>query len=121
MPWSSKVLAGFAKVPDAPSEADFHGPYNKLLYTLFPAESDFTVVPQYLPGSRESADFIVMFEVLLVDKPVLILELKSPGQLRYPSTREAADLQVRSRMRDLAGQSCSFHSLGGAKYLRLYR
>jgi hypothetical protein len=125
MPWPPKVLAGFTKLSnlsDPPSEADYHGPYNKLLYTLFPAETDFTVVPQYLPGSSESADFIVMFEVLLVDKPVLILEPKLPGQLRYPSTREAADLQVRSRMRDLAGQSCSFYSLGwGAKWLRLHR
>jgi hypothetical protein len=105
MPWPSKLLASFAKVPDVPSEAEFRGPYNKLLYTLFPVESDFTVVPRYLLGPRESADFVVMFEVLLVDRPVLILELKPPGHLRYPSTREAADLQIRSRIKDLAGRS----------------
>jgi hypothetical protein len=122
MPWSPKVLASFTKIPDAPSEADFRGPYNKLLHTLFPAESDYTVVPQYLPGAREAADFIVMFEVLHIDKPVLILEPKAPGQLRCPSTRKAADMQVRFRMTDLAGQSCSFYSLGwGAKCLQLYR
>ena len=105
MPWPPRVLAGFVKLPEAPSEADFHGPYNKLLYTLFPADSEFTVVPQYLPGSCESAGFIVMFEVWLADKPVLVLELKAPTRLRYPSTREDADLQIRTRIRDLARQS----------------
>lgn len=105
MPWPPKVQAGFTKLPTIPSEADFHGPYNKLLYTLFPADSDFTVVPHYLPGSRESADFIVMFEVLLEDKPVLVLELKAPARLQYPSTREDADLQIRTRLRDLARRS----------------
>ena len=104
MPWPPRILAGFAKLPDAPSEADFYGPYNKLLYTLFPPSSEFTVVPQYLPGSRESAEFIVMFEVMFADKPVLVLEVKSPARLQYTSTREDADLQIRIRIRDLARQ-----------------
>ena len=104
MPWPPRVLAGFAKLPNAPSEADFHGPYNKLLHTIFPSDSDFTVVPQYLPGPRDSSDLVFALEVLFTGRPVLILELWSPGHLRYPSTREAADLQIRYRIRDLAGQ-----------------
>ena len=121
MPWPPKVLAGFVKLPGVPSEADFCGPYNKLLYTLFPAESDFTVVPQYLPGTRGSADFIVMFEVLLADKPVLVLELKAPSQLRYASTRTNADLQIRTRIMDVARQSQPLYSPGwGASYFRFY-
>ena len=102
MPWPPRVLRQFAKVPNAPSESDFHGPYNKLLNTLFPVDTEFTVVPQYLPGSRESEDFVVMFEVLLEDKPVFVLELTQPGNLRWDSTREIADLRIRSRLRDLA-------------------
>ena len=102
MPWPPRILSQFAKVPNAPSESDFHDPYNKLLNTLFPVDTEFTVVPWCLPGSRKSADFIFMFEVLLEDKPVFVLELKQPGNLRWNSTREAVDLQIRSRLRDLA-------------------
>jgi len=104
MPWPPRVLRQFQKVPISPSEADFHGPYNRLLYTLFPPDTDFTVVPRYLRNnSREPADFLFMLEVFLVDKPVFILEIKSPEVLRYASLREAADRQVRSRIRDLYG------------------
>jgi hypothetical protein len=65
----------------------------------------FTVVPQYMPASHQSADFLVLFEVLLEDRLVLILELKPPGDLRYASRREAADNQIRDRIRDLSGVS----------------
>lgn len=101
--WPDKVLRQFATVPQNPSEGDFHAPYNKLLYTLFPCDSDFVVVPQYLPDSRNAADFIVMFEVLLVNRPVLILELKPPSHLAILSKRQAADDQIRMRMGDLVG------------------
>ncbi len=103
MPWPTLVVRQFEKVPATPTEADFHGPYNKLLYTLFPANTAFTVVPQFMPTSRESADFLIYFEVMLEDRPVLIVELKSPGDLRYASKREAADKQIRGHIRDLFG------------------
>ena len=103
MPWPTLVVRQFEKVPATPTVADFHGPYNKLLYTLFPANTAFTVVPQFMPASRESADFLIYFEVMLEDRPVLIVELKSPGDLRYASKREAADKQIRGRIRDLFG------------------
>ena len=42
--WPDKVIRQFNSVPVVnPSESDFHGPYNKLLCTLFPADSDFAV------------------------------------------------------------------------------
>ncbi|KZT08512.1 uncharacterized protein LAESUDRAFT_724020 [Laetiporus sulphureus 93-53] len=101
MPWPAKVVRQFEKVPANPSEADFHGPYNKLLYTLFPPDTDFMVDFQYVRGPWEAADLVFMFEVVFEDKPVFILELKPPGHLRYPSMRKAADRQIRSRIRDL--------------------
>ena len=102
MPWPAKVVRQFEKVPINPSGAEFHGPYNRLLYTLFPTDTDFTVIPQFMPTSREAADFLVTYEVYLEDKPVFILRIKPPKDLRYASTREKADLQIRSRVRDLA-------------------
>lgn len=105
MPWPALVQRQFDKVPANPSEADFHGPYNKLLYTTFPHE--FTVVPQYLPGSRGAADFFVMFEVLLEDRVVFILEVKPPGDLDRLSRRATADNQIRERIADVGGPPCS--------------
>ncbi|KAF8220655.1 hypothetical protein L208DRAFT_1079733, partial [Tricholoma matsutake] len=64
-----------------PKESDLHSPYNKLLHTFFPPpNSDFMVMPQYLqPSSRDSADFIVCFEIYLKNLPVFIVELKDPS------------------------------------------
>ncbi|KAF8331944.1 uncharacterized protein EI90DRAFT_3145515 [Cantharellus anzutake] len=100
MPWSVPVKRQFEKVPANPSKADFHGPYNKLLYSLFPADSLFMVIPP-LPASHESADFLTLFEVLFEDKPVIILGLNPPSHLRYPSNRKAADKEIRDRIIDL--------------------
>lgn len=102
--WPEKVLRQFATVPPNPTESQFHAPYNKLLNTLFPVDSDFVVVPQYLPDSRNAADFIVMYEILLVNKPVFVLGLKPPSHLEILSKRQAADEQIRMRMGDLVGQ-----------------
>ncbi|KAF8438583.1 hypothetical protein L210DRAFT_3544458 [Boletus edulis BED1] len=94
MPWPEKVI-----------RHDFHGAYNKLLHTLFPPDTNFTVVPQYLkPASSKSDDCIFTFEILLENRPVFILELKNPADLRFISSRQAADVQIRERLGDLAGQ-----------------
>ena len=104
-----RVIRQFEKVPVNPSEADFHGPYNKLLNIVFPPDSAYTVVPQYTPTSREAANWIVMFDVLLKDNPVFILKLKQPDDLLYASSRAAADRQVRACIWDLNGSSHSVH------------
>ncbi|KIJ47964.1 hypothetical protein M422DRAFT_28505, partial [Sphaerobolus stellatus SS14] len=108
--WPDKIIRQFNTVPHNPSESDYHGPYNKLLYTLFPLDSDFVVVPQYLPDSRNAAEFIVMFEILLLNRPVLILELKPPSHHNVLSKRKAADEQIRSRMVDLV-EACPLETL----------
>ena len=75
----------FKKVHENPSHANFHDSYDKLLGTLFPTESDFTIVPRFLPGPYDSPDFVFTFEVLLGSdsKLVFVLELKSPEDLQY--------------------------------------
>lgn len=109
MPWPEKVIRQFQSIPPNPIEGDFHGAYNKLLNILFPPDSDFTVVPQYLkPASLKSADYIVTFEIILENKPVFILELKKPADLNFISMRQAADVQIRERLGDLAGQLRTF-------------
>jgi len=108
--WPDKITRQFNAIPPNPSESDYQGPYNKLLNTLFPPDSDFVVVPQYLLDSRNSADFVVMFEILLVNKPVLFLELKPPSHLNLLSKHQAADKHIRSRMTDVVA-TCPLETL----------
>ncbi|KAG9028308.1 hypothetical protein FRB95_006612 [Tulasnella sp. JGI-2019a] len=48
-----------------------------------------------------AVEFIVAFEVYFNDMPVLILELKRPGDIIWYSRRETADQQIRERLGDL--------------------
>ena len=118
MPWPSKITRAFATVGGGVNisvhESQYYGPYNKLLYTLFPADSDFIVSPNYIPGNKEDgADFIISFEITLRQHPVLILEVKPPQHLLFASTRKAADRQMRERLFDLRGvwRRCRLRSL----------
>jgi len=110
--WPEKVIRQFSTVPQFPSEADYHGPYNKLLYTLFPPDTDFVVVPQRFPQSKNAADFVFMYEIRHGTRPVLVIELMPPRHLSLLSKRQEADLQVRSRFFDVAA-SCPIGTLYG--------
>ena len=107
MPWTSKILRQFRKIPDNPSEADYHGPYNKLLCTLFPGNTDYTVFPRYVPGSYESPAARFLFDVLYDDKPVFILEHRPPQYFETFYERDDADLKLRQRIEDLRRKSSS--------------
>ncbi|KAJ7089326.1 hypothetical protein B0H15DRAFT_885465 [Mycena belliarum] len=102
--WPDSVLRRFRAVPLNPRENDLYGPWNKLLSYLFPPSSDFTVAPQsyLLSTSHGTADFVVEYEILYNNVPVLIVEIKPPGNLRLPSAREDADTLIRRRIRDLS-------------------
>ncbi|KAK0243225.1 hypothetical protein EDD85DRAFT_878153, partial [Armillaria nabsnona] len=83
MTWPDPILRPFQSVRPNPAENDLHGPYNKLLNYLFPIDSPYAVVPQYLqPGSRDSSDRILTFEITLANQLVFILALKNPEALR---------------------------------------
>ncbi|KIJ09103.1 hypothetical protein PAXINDRAFT_17807 [Paxillus involutus ATCC 200175] len=88
MPWPEKVICQFQIIPPNPTESDFQGAYNKLLYTLFPADTDFTVVPLYLkPASSANFSdyYITAFEIIFKNTPVFILQLKKPANLDFIS------------------------------------
>ena len=109
MPWPSQITSAFATVEGGNDivahRNQYHGPYNKLLYTLFPADSDFIVSPNYvdiLGNTSGDANFFMSFEITFHQHPVLILEVKPPQQLLFTSKREAADRQIRQRLVDLA-------------------
>ncbi|KAI6031115.1 hypothetical protein PISMIDRAFT_671722 [Pisolithus microcarpus 441] len=104
MPWPTKISRAFATEggPNGAIDNRYYGAYNKLLYTLFPPDSDFTVSPNYLPSDIDNiTDFVALFEVMFRDHPVLVLQMKPPQCLSMMSAREAADKQMRDRLADL--------------------
>jgi len=107
--WPDSILRRFATIPsDNPTEGEYHGPYNKLFHIVFGVDSDFAILPQYLLNhTLDTDDPTMTFRVDLVVKPLLILHLKSPGDIALPSRRQAADDQIRSHMVDIIGQSSS--------------
>lgn len=102
-PWPSDISRLFLSLPANPSESDFYAPYNKLLSTLFPVDTAFTVAPQphLVADSGNSITILVEYVVFYEDKPVFILEITNPSKLRLLSAREDGDNQIRRRIRDL--------------------
>ncbi|OBZ70683.1 hypothetical protein A0H81_09187 [Grifola frondosa] len=109
MPWPPTIPRTFKATPPGSSELEFHGPYNKLLYSLFPTNSDFSIVPRYLesatlPSGDLVFSFTVFFPVANVDRPVLSLELTGARGVESALRRREADEHVRRRMHELRDQ-----------------
>lgn len=106
MPWPTKISRAFATKGGRTGVIDnrYFSPYNQLLYTLFPPDSDFCISPNYYipPGSTDPTDPVVSFEVTYHHQPILILVVMPPGHLSSVSTREAADKHIRRRFMDLS-------------------
>ena len=104
MTWA-KVLREFemAAAKKSRFQAEYHGAYDKLLNTLFPTHDDFTVRPSYMPGLRSSADFLLTYQLFHKYKPVLVLEIKRPGDLPSDTKRRMANDQIRGRLKDMRG------------------
>ena len=104
MPWPPTILNTFPDASTQPSGGDYHGPYTKLLSSLFPPGSGFSIGPQRLPANQ-TLNSVLMFKVTLGGKPVLVLELQQPIGRQFSSTSEAANNQFRSPLKELAGWS----------------
>lgn len=106
MVWDEYITRSFGLIPQNSFESGYYGSWNRLLNTLFPPTSRFTVQPQYLrPNSRDATDFIVAFLVELGELPVLLIGIKMPLVLDLPSSREEADTQMRRRFQSVRGQN----------------
>ena len=81
-----------------------HAPYNKLLNTLFPVDTDFTVIPNFREiNSAKGEDHLVTFEIFLENRPVFVLKREKDFSVK--SKRTAADDQLRGRLGDLIGNA----------------
>jgi hypothetical protein len=107
--WPVKVQRQFDIAQAAGNDAlenVLHAPYNKLLNTLFPVDTDFTVIPNFQEiHSTKGADYLVTFEIFLENRPVFVLELKREKDFSVRSKRMAADDQLRGRLGDLIGNA----------------
>ncbi|KAH9170962.1 hypothetical protein EDB89DRAFT_1852952 [Lactarius sanguifluus] len=103
MPWAKPILYEFKMIPKKPSIPDFYIFYDKILYTLYPANTDFTIFPRYVPGPPPLHRFYneVKFDNKNDLKLVFLLDLKRPGDLRYSLKRHAADQQIRKHLKAL--------------------
>jgi hypothetical protein len=107
--WPVKVQRQFDIAQAAGNDAlenVLHAPYNKLLNTLFPVDTDFTVIPNFQEiDSTKGADYLVTFEIFLENRPVFVLGLKREKDFSVRSKRTAADNQLRGRLGDLIGNA----------------
>lgn len=112
--WADYIVKRFNTIPQNSRENDFYAPYNKLLCSEFPVDSNYTVAPQSypIPSSRDSIDFVIEYLVLEDDLPVFVLEIKEPSKINFLSSRQEADLQIRKRLRDLVDK-CPIDELNG--------
>ncbi|KAI6031071.1 hypothetical protein PISMIDRAFT_6504 [Pisolithus microcarpus 441] len=79
--------------------------FNKLLHSLFPPDTEFTVVLEYpKPTPPQSCGPISFLEVFIGTRPVFILELNARADLMYESLRQAADEVIRARLGGLASR-----------------
>ncbi|KAG2338854.1 hypothetical protein BDR05DRAFT_939900 [Suillus weaverae] len=103
--WPVKVQRQFDIAQAAGNDAlenVLHAPYNKLLNTLLPVYTDFTVIPNFQEiNSTRGAEYLVTFEIFLENQPVFVLELKREKDFSVRSKRTAADDQLRGRLGDL--------------------
>ena len=100
MVWPAPIVNSFASVTHINTdESVYYGPFNKLLYYLFPWESNYEIVPQFKRplNSQESIDFVTVLVVNLDRHPVFFIEVKPPSSLALPSKRQEADIQMRQR------------------------
>ncbi|OCH89717.1 hypothetical protein OBBRIDRAFT_813038 [Obba rivulosa] len=89
----------FQCVPPNPSESDLLGPYNKLLYTLFPTSTNSTAAPWYSePTASELDDLVLIFNVFLKNTPVFVLHALGTKLCFYhlDSTRAHAEILPRA-------------------------
>ncbi|KAH9475287.1 hypothetical protein JR316_0012398 [Psilocybe cubensis] len=101
-PWSSEIMECFQKIkPDL--ESDFTpAAYNKLLNTLFPVNTPYTVFPQvHRHEDLSTPTARTTFTVYYRNSPVFLLDLHAYPTLSRISARENADDHIRIHVRDL--------------------
>lgn len=102
--WPRVILNTFEAARRAPDESAYHGPYNKLLYTLFPGDSSYyvTFVKRVITADgRVERSFALIVE-LEEHGPVFFVSVEPhASDLAIISKREEADILIRQHYADM--------------------
>lgn len=93
-------------------ESDFYGPYNTLLFELFPPSEHYQITPLY-KRAEGSLDFTIQYIVHRRRVPVFFLEIKTYRSLKDLSARAAADDQMRQRFQAFSSGQIPIPTLYG--------
>ena len=83
-----------------PSLPDFFCPYGPIMTSLFPGPDYYVGARSRVGGLPHYAQLDVYFE----DKPVLMLDINAPGDLRYSLMRQKAIQKIQERSKVLRRQ-----------------
>ncbi|KAK7692125.1 hypothetical protein QCA50_003744 [Cerrena zonata] len=93
--WPHLLVDSFANVASTTqSGKTIYGPWNRLLNTLFPPDTQFEVVPHY-SISNDATDVMIFLLIYIETSPIFLVELKQPSDFRYSSKRQEADIKMR--------------------------
>lgn len=113
MPYSSGVNEQFEIVDLFTSEeSDFYGPFNSLLFELFPTSEHYQISPQF-KRLHGSLDYTIQFIIRRRRVPVFFVEVKTFRSLKELSARMSADKQMRESYLDFASGNISTPTLYG--------
>ena len=102
MPWKRNIYREFRKVGKNPSLVDLFRPYMPLMSSLFPGP-DFTVCPRSRSQSGRLLNY-AQLDVYFENKPVLMLDINAPGDLRNMTMRQEAIQKIQERSKVLRRQ-----------------
>jgi len=113
MPYSADVTEQFEIVDLFTSEeSDFYGPFNTLLFELFPANEHYQIAPRF-KRVHGSLDCSIQFIIRRRRVPIFFVEIKTFRSLKELSARASADRQMRDRYLEFASGSISIPTLYG--------
>ena len=113
MPYSVGVTEQFEIVDlFTTEERDFYGPFNSLLFELFPTNEHYQIAPRFkrLQGSLY---FTIQSIIRCRRVPVFFIEIMTFRSLKELSGRASADRQMRERYLEFASATISTPALYG--------
>ena len=116
--WNENVIRRFRSVEtNSNLEKRYYGPYNKLLTSIFPPDSDFTVAPVTHPiegnlSTDLSVEYMVTIDQNDMNMPVLFVEIKDPTTIGKLYNRRQAHKQMLERFQQM-GYDCLLDTFYG--------
>lgn len=117
----SSVLPGFVTEQfgiikkHTTDEREYSGPFNALLNSLFPASENYQISPQS-HRITSSIDFTVMLLLGKQKVPFLIVQVMTAVAYETPSSRKAADEQMRESIHDASTRLSTMPKLHGLSF-----